>query len=163
MVPIDFRTSERTGNGSLEIMAMRTSHDLLRDCCVGDWISFELEVLVHEEVEKTEIGIGFRDRSGQLITGFHSHFSPVTIEKMEVGKRYTLSVDVQMQIKPRPYLLMIGLGVIEGAEHWVDHDTLWDCSQVVVHGEREFWGLAPMPYRDFKLVAGKIAAAASEQ
>ncbi len=151
MIPVDFRTSERTGNQALEILSLKTSRDLVKDCYVGDWMTFEVEFLVNEEVDETEFGIGFRDRSGQFITGFHSHFSEIEIQSLEAGKRYRLSVDVHLMIKPRDYLLIVGFGVILGEDRWVDHDTLWDCSQVIVHGDRLFWGLAPMPFQKYSL------------
>ncbi|MEX0322235.1 MAG: ABC transporter ATP-binding protein [Puniceicoccaceae bacterium] len=151
MIPVDFRTSERTGSRALEILSIKTSEDLLKDCFVGDWMKFEVEFLANENVDETEFGIGFRDRSGQFVTGFHSHFSDIKIRALERGKRYSLSVNVHLMIKPRDYLLIVGFGIILGEDRWVDHDTLWDCSQVIIHGERRFWGLAPMPHETFSL------------
>lgn len=151
MIPVDFRTSERTGDGSLEILSLKSSHDLLRDCKVGDWITIEVEFTVKEKLEETEFGIGFRDRSGQFITGFHSHYSDIKLDSLEVGQRYALRVNVHLMITPRDYLLLVGFGLVLGETRWVDHDTLWDCSQVIVHGDSFFWGLAPMPYEEFAL------------
>jgi hypothetical protein len=70
---------------------------------------------------------------------------------MEANQRYQLSVDVQLLLKPRPYLLMVGLGLTRSTEVWEDYDTMWDCAQVMVHGERKFWGQAPTPYRNFEI------------
>lgn len=151
LIPVDFRTSERTGSRALEILSVKTSRDLVKDCFVGDWLTFEVEFLAHENVEETEFGIGFRDRSGQFITGFHSHFSDIEIRSLEAGKRYSLSVNVHLMIKPRDYLLIVGFGIILGEDRWVDHDTLWDCSQVIINGDRLFWGLAPMPFEKYSL------------
>lgn len=147
----DIRTKSRTGNRDLEITSLKTSKDLLRDCQVGDWVTFEVDVTAHQTVEEVELGIGFRDRSGQLITGYHSHFSDEGSFSMTAGQRYKLKIDIQLMIKPRPYLLVLGLGLTRSEEVWEDYDTLWDCAQVMVHGDRKFWGQAPAPSRGFEM------------
>ncbi len=147
---IDLRTSERTGNGRLEITAIRSSLDLAKECFVGDWLRLEVDVMAHETTREAELGIGFRDRTGQLIGGFHSGFSKLEIPLLEAGKSYHFSVEVQLQLKPRRYLLFAGFGKSRpGSTEWDDYDTLWDCAQVIVHGERQFWGIAPVPHREF--------------
>jgi ABC-type polysaccharide/polyol phosphate transport system ATPase subunit len=147
---LDFRTKERTGDGQLEIVSIRTDRDLVKECEVGDWLQFEVEVLAHADVSQPELGIGFRDRTGQLIAGYHTHFTEGRPESMKAGRRYRLKVDVHLQIKPRPYLLMVGVGrILEGSDEWEDYDTLWDCAQVIVQGQRQFWGLAPVPVKGF--------------
>ena len=146
---IDFRTSDRSGSRELEIIAIRSNMDLQKDCFVGEWIRFEIDFVAHEEVAQAEVGIGFRDRSGQLVMGYHTHFASDKLPRLKAGRTYSASVEIRLQIKPRMYLLIVGLGLICGKEEWVDYDTLWDCSRVIVHGEREFWGLAPAPVRLF--------------
>jgi ABC-type polysaccharide/polyol phosphate transport system ATPase subunit len=148
---VEIRTKSRTGTGDLEITALRTSRNLLKDCQVGDWVTFEVDVTARREVADVELGIGFRDRSGQLVAGYHSHFTEEGSFSMEANQRYQLSVDVQLLLKPRPYLLMVGLGLTRSTEVWEDYDTMWDCAQVMVHGERKFWGQAPTPYRNFEI------------
>lgn len=149
---VDLRTSERTGNRDLEIISLETDRDLVKDCQVGDWITFRLEVKAHQPVDACELGIGLRDRSGQLIAGYHSRYAGEKIGPLQAGRTYHLQASLQLQLKPRPYLLVAGLGLTTGPDDWVDFDTLWDCAQVIVHGERRFWGLAPIPGRDLKVL-----------
>lgn len=149
---LDLRTSERTGSRQLEICSIETDRDLLKDCQVGDWVTFTVRVQAHEAVQSCELGIGLRDRTGQLIAGFHSRYAGENVGPLEAGRCYTLQTSLQLQLKPRPYLLVAGLGLTTGPDDWVDYDTLWDCAQLIIHGDRRFWGLAPIPSRAFKVL-----------
>jgi len=147
--PVELREAERTGNRKLEITGVYASVDLVKNCHVGDWVKFLVEVEAHELVDHSQIGIGLRDRSGQLIGGFHSQFSPLSLPELEAGQIYRIEVEMKMDLKPRPYLLVVGLGLNLTKEEWIDFDTLWDCAPVVIQGARAFWGLAPVPSRNF--------------
>jgi len=142
---LEFR--ERTGDGRLTIEQVRTRPELKGGCAVGEWIEFEVDVLAHEPVEAFHFGLGFRDRSGLLIGGYHSFYRDETYAMPEAGKRSTLRFEVRLDLKPQLYLLVIGLAINHTTDDWHDLDCMWDCAKVIVSGPEPFWGLAPLPVR----------------
>ncbi len=146
--PLTLQVRERTGNGRLTIERVRTRPGLDTERRVGEWLEVEVEVLAHEAVEGFHFGFGFRDRSGQLIGGYHSFYRNETFRIEAAGARRWLRFAVRLDLKPQEYLLLIGLAINHTVEDWLDLDCLWDCARVVVNGPEPFWGLTALPVRN---------------
>jgi lipopolysaccharide transport system ATP-binding protein len=146
---------ERTGDGRLTIEQVRTRPDLKAGCAVGGWLEVELDILCHEPVEKFHIGFGFRDRTGQLIGGYHSFYRDESFEHGDSGELKRLRFELRLDLKPQLYLLVIGLAINHTADHWHDLDCMWDCAKVMISGEEPYWGLAPLPVRNISIAAAE--------
>ncbi len=143
---LDFK--ERTGDGRVTIESVRTRPDIEGGAGVGDWLEVEVEVLAHEVVEDFQLGFGFRDRSGQLIGGYHSFFTGESISVTRPGDRRTMRFEIRLDLRPQLYLLVIGLAINHTTDDWYDLDCLWDCAKLAVSGPEPFWGLTPLPVRN---------------
>jgi len=146
--PLKMQIRERTGDGRIMVERVRTDPEIEGGLTVGDWLKVEVEVIAHEPVEKFDFGFGFRDRSGQLIGGYHSFYEDQHFSVEETGERKLLKFEVKMNLKPQLYLLVVGVAINHTARDWYDLDCLWDCAKVVVSGSEPFWGLAPLPVRN---------------
>lgn len=144
---LPLNTKDRTGDRRLTIERLAASSDTRGGCLVGDWIRFRVDVLVHEAVEDFNIGIGFRDRSGQLIGGYHSFYGKERYTANPDARRCVFEIEMQLNLKPQVYLLVVGLAINRSFDDWEDIDCLWDCSNLAVSGEEPFWGLTALPVR----------------
>ncbi|MGC9450632.1 MAG: ABC transporter ATP-binding protein [Oceanipulchritudo sp.] len=145
-VALDFK--ERTGDGKITIESVRSRPDLEGGLGVGDWLEVEVEMLAHEAVEAFNFGFGFRDRTGQLIGGYHSFYTDETFSISEAGERRTIRFEIKLDLKPQLYLVVIGLAINHTPDDWYDLDCLWDCAKVAVSGPEPYWGLTPVPVRN---------------
>lgn len=145
--PVELDIKERTGDGRVTVEAVRTRPDITAGCLVGDWVEVEVELLAHEPMEDVNMGFGFRDRSGQLIGGYHSFYRGEPLSFGEAGERKRVHVELRMQVRPQLYLVVIGVAINATERDWHDLDCLWDCAQVMVTGAEPFWGLTEIPVR----------------
>ncbi len=160
--PLRMNFKERTGDGRITIERIATRPDTKSGCVVGDWLGFRIDLLAHEAVESFNLGIGFRDRSGQLIGGYHSFYLEESFSMDATGARRVFHAEVKLVLKPQMYLLVIGLAVNRTVDDWVDIDCLWDCANLMVSGSEIFWGLTPLPVRGVRFASpGAPAASAS--
>jgi ABC-type polysaccharide/polyol phosphate transport system ATPase subunit len=146
--PLDLQVRERTGDGRVTIESVRTRPELSSGIEVGKWLQVEVEILAHEVVEDFHFGFGFRDRSGQLIGGYHTFYQDEGIQVRQPGERKLIRFEVKLDLPPQLYLLLIGIAINHTTLDWYDLDCIWDCAKVPVTGPEPFWGLAPLPVRN---------------
>lgn len=149
--PVQLDIKERTGDGRVTIEAVRTRPDLAGGCAVGEWLEVEIEVLVHEDIEEFHFGFGFRDRTGQLIGGYHSFYHEHSVRNASAGDRHSLKFEIKLDLKPQLYLLVIGMAINHTADDWYDLDCIWDCAKVMLSGPEPFWGLTSLPVRHLEI------------
>jgi lipopolysaccharide transport system ATP-binding protein len=146
-IPLELTYKERTGDGRLLIERVRTRPDLKAGCQVGDWLEVEIDIRAHEPVPAFHCGFGLRDRSGQLIGGYHSFYRDETFSLPEAGAAATLRFALKLDLRPQLYLLVIGLAINHTTDDWHDIDCIWDCASFILAGPEPHWGLAPVPAR----------------
>jgi ABC-type multidrug transport system ATPase subunit len=146
---LNLRVKERTGNQLVSIEKVWTQPNIQEGIRSGEWLKVKLQVRAREPIDLFHFGFGFRDRSGQLIGGYHSFYDERTVAIEKAGQGKIITCDFKLDLKPQMYLLVIGLAVNHTAEDWQDLDCIWDCAKVLVTGQETFWGLAPLPMRGF--------------
>jgi len=151
--PLELEYKERTGDGRVTIERVETRPDLGGGCAVGEWLEVEVEVCAHEVVEEFHFGMGFRDRTGQLIGGYHSFYHEQGITVKSAGERKILRFEVKLDLKPQLYLLVLGVAINHTVDDWYDLDCMWDCAKVNLSGPEPFWGLTPLPVRNHTIVS----------
>jgi hypothetical protein len=149
--PVELDIKERTGDGRVTIESVKTRPDLTGGCEVGEWLEVEIEVLIHEDLEVFHFGFGFRDRTGQLIGGYHSFYHEESVDNAKAGERRLLKFEIKLDLKPQLYLLVIGMAINHTVDDWYDLDCIWDCAKVMLSGPEPFWGLTPLPVRHFEI------------
>ena len=116
--PLELEIKERTGTGKVTIERVWTKPDWKKGWQAGEWISAKIEVTGHEPLGKFHAGFGFRDRSGQLIGGFHSFYEGEEVSISKAGERRELSFEIRLDLRPQLYLLVIGLAINHTTEDW---------------------------------------------
>lgn len=149
-VPVHLSCNERTGDGKVTIERVATRPGLKTGFTVGQWIEVEVEICAHGRVDEFNFGFGFRDRSGQLIGGYHSFHSGERFRVENAGDRRVFRFEIKLDLKPQVYLLVIGLAINHSHDDWHDLDCMWDCATISVSGPEPFWGLSPVSVRNFK-------------
>jgi lipopolysaccharide transport system ATP-binding protein len=145
--PLPLRIKERTGDGRIRIEQVRTQPELAGGLQVSDWLRIQVVARATRAIEDFHFGFGFRDRSGQLVGGFHTFYDRVQAPSARAGDHIRVECEVQVRLRPQVYLLLIGFALNHTVEQWQDLDCLWDCARVQIRGEDPFWGVAPMPVR----------------
>lgn len=145
---LKLNTKNRTGDGRALVQSVRTRPDIGQGCLVGDWIEIELEVEAREPIAEVNYGFGFRDRSGQLIGGYHSLYTNEPLKFKAAGECKRVYFEVRLDLKPQVYLIIVGLAINSSYDEWHDLDCLWDCAQIEVTGGEPFWGLTSLPVRN---------------
>jgi lipopolysaccharide transport system ATP-binding protein len=143
--PISLNLKERTGDGRITIERISSRPDLRNGLLVGDLLNLQVDVFASEPVDQFNFGVGFRDRSGQLIGGYHSFFTRESFSIPSADSFASFRLSVQMNLKPQMYLLVAGIAINHSLEQWEDLDCLWDCAKVMVSGDDIFWGITPLP------------------
>lgn len=150
--PIAMRATERTGDGRVTVEAVRTRPGIDSELHVGDWLEVEMDILAHQPVEFFHFGFGLRDRSGQLVGGYHTFYTDEELSVSAPGERKVLKFEIQLDLKPQLYLLVIGLAINHTEVDWQDLDCHWDCARLAVVGDEPHWGLAKLPVRNYCVV-----------
>ncbi|NDV62230.1 ABC transporter ATP-binding protein [Puniceicoccales bacterium CK1056] len=146
---LNLRIKERTGNQQVTIEKVWTQPNLQEGIPSGKWLKVKIQVRAREPIELFHFGFGFRDRSGQLIGGYHSFYEEKSVAIESAGQGKIITCEFKLDLKPQMYLLVIGLAINHTADDWQDLDCIWDCAKVLVTGQETFWGLAPLPMRGF--------------
>lgn len=149
----------RTGDRRLELLSVQTFPSLNGTVRSGSWLKVRFTVKARETLRKFDFGLGFRDRTGQLVGGFHSFYSGHSAGPIHAGEELAVEFSFQLFLKPQEYLLIVGLAINHTAHEWEDLDCHWDCAAVNVIGQDEFWGLTRLPYRDVSIRRSQLAGA----
>lgn len=146
---LDLRLEHRTGGGQIRLLQVGTSVDLRQPVQVNQWIRVRIVAEVLEEVDFADFGFGFRNRSGLLIGGFHTYYLPKDrrLSQLKSGETLVLEFELQIQLAPAEYLLIVGWARNQTESAWEDLDVVWDGAKVLVQGEPAFWGLGQVPSR----------------
>lgn len=151
-IPLELNIKERTGDGRVMIDRIFTRPGMEETWKVGQWIQIRVGVVAKELLDAFEFGFGFRDRSGQLIGGYHSFYTDDSFSIRKCGVVHWLEFDLKLDLKPQLYLLTVGLAINHTVDDWYDLDCIWDCAQIAVQGSEIYWGLTPLPARNIKLI-----------
>lgn len=135
----------------MELLAVESTPGLEGSICSGEWVRVRFTVQAHEDLDKFDVGLGFRDRTGQLVGGFHSFYNDLSCGAVRAGETVAVEFAIQLDLRPQDYLLIVGLAVNHSAQDWVDLDCLWDCAAVTVVGKEHFWGVAKLPFGEVKV------------
>ena len=153
---MELHAKERTGDRRIVIERVATKPGTKGGCVVGDWLSVRVDLRARAGVEFFHFGFGFRDRSGQLIGGYHSFYRGESFAIAGPGRRRALFFDIKLDLMPQVYLVVVGVAVNHTFDDWEDLDCLWDCANLMVSGPPPFWGITGLPVR---AVAAESSAA----
>lgn len=138
---LDLISKHRTGTREITIEKVLTNHRLNASIVTGTWLEVEIHLRCHQPVPEFDVGFGFRDRSGQLIGGFHTLYTGDKLSMTESGSTAVLKFKCKLDLKPQVYLLLVGIAWNVNYSEWYDYDCLWDCAVLSIIGEETFWGL----------------------
>ncbi|MCD8483091.1 MAG: ABC transporter ATP-binding protein [Verrucomicrobia bacterium] len=138
-------SKHRTGTREITIEQVFTNHPLNASIVTGTWLEVELHLRCHTLVPEFDVGFGFRDRSGQLIGGFHTLYTEHKLTFSAAGSTAVLRFKCKLDLKPQAYLLLVGIAWNANHSEWYDYDCLWDCAVLTVIGQESFWGLSRLP------------------
>ncbi|MCD8481405.1 MAG: Wzt carbohydrate-binding domain-containing protein [Verrucomicrobia bacterium] len=149
--PLNLSNKHRTGTREVTIDKVFTNLDLSTCVEAGDWLEVEIHLTCQEPVAEFDIGLGFRDRSGQLIGGFHTLYTEHKLGMSVAGSSAVLRFRCKLDLRPQVYLLLIGVAWNSNYNEWHDYDCLWDCASLTLIGKETFWGFGAATWRIFGL------------
>lgn len=147
--PLDLSTKHRTGDQRVTIERILTKPSIQGGFGAGEWVAVQVEIFACETVDRFDFGFGFRDRTGQLIGGYHSFYTDESFA-IAAGERRRFFFRLKLDLVPQTYLLIAGIAINNSHNQWVDIDCLWDCASVTLHGPDAYWGLTTLPVGDLR-------------
>ncbi len=158
--PLELSTKHRTGDGRVKIERILTKPAIQGGFGAGEWIAVQVEIFARETVDVFDFGFGFRDRTGQLIGGYHSFYTDESFA-IAAGERRKVTFRLKLDLVPQTYLLIAGIAINNSHNQWVDIDCLWDCASVTLYGPDTYWGLTTLPAGDIRYEPSASPAAVS--
>lgn len=150
--PVALRLDHVTGDGAVTIDSVRLVNER-RDGSSAFNVGEEMRVVVdarfHRDLESFDVGVGIRDRTGQLIGGAHSHYieGQGVFGPVGAGSTRRFVATVRLDIEAGKYLLLIGVSRNFSHEMWEEYCVLWDCCAIDVLGVPAFWGMSKLDTR----------------
>ena len=108
---------------------------------VGGQASFIAHIRLQQPVETLVIGLGVRDRLGNMIFGTNTHHTKQSLHKLAAGSELVGKVTFQVNLAPGEYSVQVALTGgethLEGNFHWIDSVTPFS---VINQGKPHFVG-----------------------
>ena len=146
----DASRATRMGDGRAEITAYAVyNHHRRPTRALSVRERFRVDVCVQfrAPLENPHVGAAVRDVQGRLLLGGHTMYEGIRLGPVQAGQTVTVSFEMQMNLNPGKYLLMIGVAEHEDFANWRDCDVLFDLCEIEVYGKDRAWSLVDSPVR----------------
>ena len=125
------RTISGTGEASIEQVAIRDDlGDALHTVFVGQRVTIDVVVAVHEDIDSLVLGYGIKDRLGQLMFGTNTYHTDQVISNLKRGQRYQYRIGFMVSLGVGTYSVNTALvrnsSHIEKNYHWIDGALMFE-------------------------------------
>ena len=138
----------RLGDGRARIAGFavydHTGHST-RALAVREKFRTDVEVQFLASLKNPHVGVALRDVHSRLLLGGHTLYEGVELGPRQSGTSLRISFEMQMNLNPGKYLLLIGVAEHQDFANWKDCDTLFDLCEIQVYGKNRAWSLVDSP------------------
>lgn len=143
------QTVSGTGEAGFGSITLRNSAgEAVEYVGVGEAVSLDVVVEIHEPIERLVFGYMIRDRLGQPIYGTNTHYSEQVLGDLSPGQRIRFSVSFHINLGPGSYSVSVALSSTETHLvknfQWRDLATVFQVANIT---HQHFVGSAWLPSR----------------
>lgn len=142
------RNGTRLGDGRAEVVGFGVfdaQGEPTRVLRVREPFRVDVRIRFATALRNPHVGAGLRDVQSRLLLGGHTLYEGATIGAVDAGRVLTVSFDMQMNLNPGRYLLMLGVAEHEDLANWKDCDVFFDLCEIGVVGKDRAWCLVDTP------------------